>query len=177
MLDSLITSKTRIKLLLKFFANPDTTAYLRSLAEEFGESTNAIRVELNRLADAGLLSSREEGRTKVYQANLKHPLFGEIQSMVRKYMGIDQLSAVIFDKIVSLGSIDKAYVTGDYANGIDGNTVDVVIIGLLDKQAANQLVRRIEKIIKRKIRLQVLQTGEGFNYEQAHMLIWDKEQS
>ena len=37
MLESLITSKTRIKLLIKFFINSDTTAYLRNLAEEFGE--------------------------------------------------------------------------------------------------------------------------------------------
>jgi len=41
MLDSLITSKTRIKLLLKFFLNTSTHAYLRGLADEFGESTNA----------------------------------------------------------------------------------------------------------------------------------------
>ncbi|MDY0178946.1 MAG: ArsR family transcriptional regulator, partial [Synergistaceae bacterium] len=63
MLDSFVTSKTRIKLLLKFFINPDTTAYLRGLADEFGESTNAVRVELNRLSRAGILDSRAEGRT------------------------------------------------------------------------------------------------------------------
>ena len=50
MLDTLITSKTRIKLLMKFFMNPRTRAYLRELASEFGESTNSIRVELNRLS-------------------------------------------------------------------------------------------------------------------------------
>ena len=55
MLDSLITSKTRVKL-LKFFMNPETRSYLRSLAEEFGESTNAVRVELNRLEKAGILN-------------------------------------------------------------------------------------------------------------------------
>ena len=49
MLDSLITSKTRIKLLLKFFLNTSTHAYLRGLADEFGESTNALRLELNHL--------------------------------------------------------------------------------------------------------------------------------
>ena len=57
MLDSLITSKTRIKLLLKFFLNSSMKAYLRGLAEEFGESTNAIRLELNHLEEAGLLKS------------------------------------------------------------------------------------------------------------------------
>jgi NTP pyrophosphatase (non-canonical NTP hydrolase) len=46
-LDALITSKTRVKMLLKFFTNGTSSAYLRGLAEEFGESTNAIRHELN----------------------------------------------------------------------------------------------------------------------------------
>jgi hypothetical protein len=49
MLQALITSRTRIKLLLKFFLNSSNTSYLRDLAAEFGESTNAIRLELNHL--------------------------------------------------------------------------------------------------------------------------------
>jgi len=53
-LDSLITSQTRVKLLLRFFLNPESRSYLRELAEEFGESTNSVRVELNRLTEAGL---------------------------------------------------------------------------------------------------------------------------
>ena len=53
MLESLITSKTRIKLLLKFFLNSSTKAYLRGLEAEFGESTKAIRLELNRFEQIG----------------------------------------------------------------------------------------------------------------------------
>ena len=47
MLESLITSKTRVKLLLKFFINPLTKVYMRELAKEFHVSTNSIRLELN----------------------------------------------------------------------------------------------------------------------------------
>ena len=53
MLEVLISSKTRIKLLLKFFLNPGSKAYLRGLAEEFNESTNSVRIELNRFEEAG----------------------------------------------------------------------------------------------------------------------------
>ena len=96
MLDTLITSKTRIKLLMKFFLNPGTKAYLRGLATEFGESTNSIRIELNRLTKANLLSSENSGRIIEYHANVNHALFNEIHSLVEKYMGIDQ----IIDKLV-----------------------------------------------------------------------------
>ena len=68
MLDTIITSKTRIKLLMKFFLNPGTKAYLRELAAEFGESTNSVRIELNRLTDAKLLKSTNFGRKIIYSA-------------------------------------------------------------------------------------------------------------
>ena len=58
MLDTLITSKTRIKLLMKFFLNPGIKAYLRGLATEFDESTNSIRLELNRFSEANLLTTK-----------------------------------------------------------------------------------------------------------------------
>ena len=75
MLNTLITSKTRINLLLKFFLNPGTKAYLRELAAEFGESTNAIRVELKRLSNAKLLQStnmREDGAS-IFGYHVKDP--------------------------------------------------------------------------------------------------------
>ena len=59
MLNTLITSKTRINLLLKFFLNPGTKAYLRELSAEFGESTNSVRVELRRLSEAKLITSEK----------------------------------------------------------------------------------------------------------------------
>ena len=88
MLETLITSKTRLKLLLKFFMNPGTKAYLRELASEFGESTNGIRPELNSLTKAKLLKFSNIGRTVVYRANKDHTLFTDIQSFVQKYVGI-----------------------------------------------------------------------------------------
>ncbi|HQH99504.1 MAG TPA: ArsR family transcriptional regulator [Spirochaetota bacterium] len=157
MLDSLITSKTRVKLLLKFFINTDTQAYLRGLADEFGDSTNAIRVELNRLAKAGLLVSFPNGRTKLYQANKKHPLYPDLQSLVRKFTGIDQLIDMVLSK---LGTVELAFVTGDYAKGIDSGIIDVVIVGHIDRHYLQNLEKTAERLIKRKIRSLVLNKEE-----------------
>ena len=101
MLDALITSKTRIKLILKFFLNPRSTAYLRGLADEFGESSNAIRLELNRFEEAGLLESEARGNKKVFKANTGHPLYKDIHSIVRKTIGIDR---IVDDVVVGLSS-------------------------------------------------------------------------
>ena len=157
MLDTLITSKTRIKLLMKFFMNPDTRAYLRELASEFGESTNSIRVELNRLSKAKLLSSKNAGRTIEYRANTKHTLFNEIHSLVEKYMGIDQ----VIDKLVKrLGKVEAAYLIGDYARGIDSGLVDIVLVGDIDKIALDRIAEKRGKDMSRKIRPLVLNKKE-----------------
>ena len=179
MLESLITSKTRIRLLLKFFLNPETQAYLRELASEFGESTNGIRLELNSLTKAKLLKSNNIGRTVVYRANKGHTLFTDIQSVVQKYVGIDHL---VDDLISELGQIDAAYIIGDYAHGSDSGLIDLVIVGQVKVDVLQRLVDKTGKIISRKIRPLVLDQEElQCLWEQLdirHALhIWgDKEQ-
>ena len=138
MLNTLITSKTRINLLLKFFLNPGTKAYLRELSAEFGESTNSVRIELNRLTDAKLLKSTNFGRKIIYSANSKHNLFRDIQNVVRKFVGLDQL---VEDLIKRLGSVEKAFVIGDYAKGIDSGLIDIVLIGKVDTETLEKFVR------------------------------------
>lgn len=157
MLDSLITSKTRIKLLLKFFSNPGTKGYLRSLAEEFDESTNAVRVELNRLSESGLLKMSPEKNTVVYQANRSHPLFPEISGIVSKYLGIDRLLEEIIHK---LGDVQKAWLVGDYARGRDSGVIDLVLVGEIDSSYLSLLTHKAEGIVKRKIRTLVISENE-----------------
>lgn len=91
MLDTLIQSKTRLKILLRFFLNPDSSAYLRGLAQEFDESSNAVRVELNRFEVAGLIQSHKAGNKKIDQGNTNYPMFNELQKIAFKHFGIDQI--------------------------------------------------------------------------------------
>ena len=157
MLDSLITSKTRIKLLLKFFLNPGTRAYLRGLATEFGESTNSIRVELNRLTDAKLLKSYHSGRTVEYQANKEHSLYNDIQNVVKKFVGMDTLAEEL---VAKLGNIQSAYVIGDYAQGKDTGLIDLALVGQIDNEKLKEMVEKTEGLIHRKIRTLVLAPKE-----------------
>jgi hypothetical protein len=171
MIEALITSKTRIRLLVKFFLNPATTAYLRELAEEFGESTNGIRVELNRMAKAGILETQANGKTVLYRAQKSHPLFAEISGLVAKYIGMDK---IVEDVIGKLGKLDAAYLTGDYAKGKDSGIVDLVLVGDVDKSYLLNLIEKAEAMIDRKIRFLVLNTGEdtGLLPKAGALLIW-----
>ena len=158
MLESLITSETRIKLLMKFFLNPNTTGYLRQLASEFGESTNGIRLELNKLAGAQILSAHNEGRNKIFKANMKHPLFNDIRNIVLKSTGIDK---VISDILKRLGKLELAFIRGDYALGRDSGLIDLVIVGEnINRQEIERVRKKTEKLIRRKIGILLLNSTE-----------------
>jgi hypothetical protein len=177
LLESLITSKTRISLLLKFFLNPDISAYLRELSKEFGESSNAVRIELNRLTEAMVLQSSSEGRTIQYRANLNHPLFQEISSVVRKMVGLDQ----VIDKVLlDLGGLERAFLSGDYASGRDSGLIDLVLVGEIDRARLEHLILRTESIINRKIRTLILSVAECDELDSVFsaspiLLLWDSE--
>lgn len=176
MLDALVTSKTRLKLLLRLFLNSSNSAYLKELAKEFGESSNAVRLELNRFEKANLLKSEKIGNRKIFRANIKHPLFEDIHSIISKTIGIDQ----IVDEIVTkLGKVNQAYITGDFATGKDGKTIDILLVGTdINKEFLHQLVDKTESMINRRIRYLIISNEEiagylGNGYDA--MLIWDKE--
>ena len=67
MLSSLITSKTRLRMLIKFFISAANNGYLNGLANEFNESTNSIRKELNNLSGAGYLLKSKKNNRVIYK--------------------------------------------------------------------------------------------------------------
>lgn len=154
MLESLVTSKTRIKLLLKFFSH-NNSGYLRSLAKEFDESTNSVRVELNRLTEAGLLKAGENGKTKLYRANESHPFFQEIKNMVSKFLGLDELMEKI---VLRMGNVEKAYIVGDYAQGVDSGTIEMILVGRdLDLNYLGFLMDKTYEKVHRKVKVTVVE--------------------
>jgi len=156
-LASLITSKTRLKLLLKFFTHPDAQGHLRGLAEEFGDSTNSVRIELNKLEEAGLLTSASEGQKVVYHVNKNNPFYSDLVSMVSKHLGFDQLIESVLEKV---GDLEAAYVVGDYASGVDSGTIELVLVGNVYTDVIDDVIKRIERRISRKIKYTL--TKEGF---------------
>ena len=153
MLDILITSKTRVNLLLKFFSNKNATSHLRGLAKEMDESTNAVRLELNKLSEAGILVSKEQGNTIKYRANEKHPLFPELSSLVRKYLGLDKVAENLVKR---LGDVRLALVTGDYAQGKDTGSIDLMVVGNIDMVLLDYLVNKTQDMINRNIHVSVI---------------------
>lgn len=177
MIETLISSKTRIKLLLKFFLNSSTKAYLRGLEGEFGDSTNAIRLELNKLEKAGMLKAELDGNKKVFTANTRHPLFKEIHNIIRKHIGLDQVIETVVER---LGDVEKVFLVGEFSRGLDSDIIDLVFVGDIDQAYLINLIGKTEKLINRKIRYLIYSTEELDkikldSFKPEPLLIWSKD--
>lgn len=149
MLDLLITSKTRIKILVKFFVTSANSGHLRGLATEFNESTNAIRKELNHLCDAGYLEKKEVRNKIAYTANAKHPMFELLQQVVHKYLGLDTIVEQILER---MGNVKQIELIGDYAKGVDSGTIEINITGNnINTEYTRSIIPKIEEIVRRKV--------------------------
>jgi len=172
----LITSKTRIRILMRLFLNPNQHAYLREMAGEFSVSPSQVRDELQHLNDAGLLEREKSGRQINYRANQKHPLYPELHSMVQKALGMDRILDSIIER---LGNLEQAWLLDDYAEGKDTGLIDLLLVGNIDQGNLTDLVAKTERYIGRKIRTLVLHPDEHLTCilsDRSRLLLWEQKQ-
>ena len=149
MLGELITSKTRLRLLIKFFVSQANRGYLNGLATEMGESTNAIRKELNHLHDAGYLQKEKTNNKIQYKANTKHPMFSVLQKVILKHLGLEDAVEIVLER---MGDVEQIILIGNYAKGIDSGKIEIIIVGQdLNTSYVQNLEEKLEKLIHRKV--------------------------
>ena len=162
---------------MRLFLNPRERSYIREMAGEFNLSPSIVKEELHQLERAGLLASERAGRQVLYQANPHHALFPELHSMVRKAMGMDRIVDSILARI---GDLEFALLLDDYAEGKDSGLIDLVLVGEIDRRNVDDLVRKTEKYIDRRIRVLIMGSRE-FRETQAmlkdrpNLVIWQKD--
>ena len=170
MLGKLITSKTRLRLLLKFFISEANRGYLNGLASEMGESTNAIRKELNHLQTAGYLKKIKLDNKIEYKANIKHPLYEVLRKVVMKHLGLEDLVETVLGR---MGHVKQIILVGDYAKGIDSGKIEVFLIGKdLNMEYIAQLESKIEDLIKRRVSFYL---ANKFLGNQANIVLFNQK--
>lgn len=168
MLGKLITSKTRLRLLIKFFVSQANRGYLNGLASEMGESTNGIRKELNHLYDAGYIEKVKINNKVEYKANTNHPLFEVLKKIVHKHLGLEDLVETVLER---MGNVDQIILIGDYARGNDSGLVEVFLVGKeLNMEYISNLENKIENLINRKVSFYIT---SKFLSEQDHIVLFN----
>tara|TARA_Y100001936_G_C15969251_1_gene610140 strand:- start:606 stop:1118 length:513 start_codon:yes stop_codon:yes gene_type:complete len=170
MLNKLITSKTRLRLLIKFFISQTNSGYLNGLANEMGESTNSIRKELNHLYEAGYIEKIKNVNKIEYKVNSNHPLYETLKKVVYKHLGLEDLVETVIDR---MGNVEQIILIEDYAKGQDSGNIEVVLIGKnLNFNYINQLEDKIENLISRKVTFYL---ASKFSSEKNHIVLYNKE--
>ena len=88
MLETLLGSKLRAKVLGWLFSHPDERYYVRQLTSLVEEDSTNVSRELARLEKIGILVSTTRGNQKYYQANRESPVFDELHGLMIKTAGI-----------------------------------------------------------------------------------------
>jgi len=169
MLETIITSKTRLKLLLRFFVSATSSAHLRGIAGELEDSTNSIRKELNKLSNAGYLVKQREDNKIVYKANTSHSLFRPIQSLLHSFLGIENY----IDKLLeNAGDISLVALVGDYARGLEGERIEVLVIGEdLNILYITSLAQKVQERIEKKIEVHF----KDFKTFKPRLILFEKD--
>ena len=145
-------------------------AHLNGLANEFGESTNSIRKELNNLYGAGYLLKSKSNNKIEYNVNPNHPLYETMRKVVMKHLGLDDIVETVLEK---MGNIEKIILIGDYAKGIDSGNIEVILTGRdLDMEYISNIENKIEMLINRKVTFYL---SSKFLSEQQNIILYTNE--
>jgi len=162
MLRDLIISKVRIKLLEIFLYQLSEIFYVRQLVRMTGEEINAVRRELIRLEGAGMLKKEPRGNRLYYWFNKRHPLFGDLLSLIHKTAG---LGGQIVKNKNKIGRVNFALMSGRFARRLPTREgeVDLLVVGEIEMPKLVAIIKEEEKGLKKEVNYSVM-TRQEFEF-------------
>lgn len=164
-LTDLIVSKVRVKILELFFTRPEEMFYVRELTRVISEEINAVRRELDRLLESGLIKSEQRGNRLYYSLNHRYLLFQELLQAVTKSSGLGKKIRRLRRK---LGTIDYVMFSGRYIRGMKPthDEVDILIVGEVVLPELELLMKEDQARLDREINYAVFSLEE-FEFRKA----------
>ncbi len=150
MLEILGKSMIRKKIILTFVYNRGKEFYLSEIAKMVKTSAGTAQRELNRLLAQDLITFKKRGNLSVYRLNESYSLLEEIESIVRKTIGIE---AELRTELGKLSGVRFAFLFGSYAKGgfRSDSDIDLFVIGTVTQDDIFRVVKRIEDSVGREI--------------------------
>lgn len=150
-LSDFIVSKVRVKLFKSFFENPKEMYHVRELVRRTSEEINAVRRELARMEEAGIVKKEQRGNRLYYWIRSDYPFFQEISQMVCKTTG---LGLAIIKNRGKIGKINLVVFSGEFARQLERRSkdqVDVLVVGDVVLPELANIVRQEEAKRKQEI--------------------------
>ncbi len=162
MLDDLITSKSRVKLLNVFLATPTEMYHVRELVRRTGDEINAVRRELSYLEKKGILTREARANRVYYYLSKGYEFYYDLLRIGSKTVGLGD--GIIKNK-VKLGRIKYAMFSGRFARRLPKGPedVDLLVVGVVVLPELALLVREEERRLDTEINYTVM-TDEEFDF-------------
>jgi predicted nucleotidyltransferase len=159
MLEALIPSRTRVKLLTLFLLNPENEYYLREIVRKTDENYNSVRRELANLESFGLITGQRKGNQQYYMVNRDFFLYDDLQKLVLKTEGVVK---IIKEDLGSFSAIECMFIFGSFGQGTAGykSDIDLFIVGEVDENTLIPLIHKSELVINREINYVLMHSDE-----------------
>lgn len=152
-------SRVRVKLMELFFSNPEELYYVREITRQVKEEINAVRRELDKMLQYGLLKSEERGNRLYYFLNKKYVYYSELQRMIAKSTGLGKKIRKLKRK---MGQVDFVMFSGRLVEGQKPlrDEVEVLVVGDIVLPELQALMKEEEVKLGRELNYAVLNTQE-----------------
>ena len=166
MIEQLFGSKTRVKLLQLFLANPGRSFYVREMTRKIDEQINSVRRELSNLLGIGIIKSDSVNNKLYYEVNQGYKHFKALQSIFSVELPQQDISPAsqgdLLKRLQTVGSFDVVITAGSLV-GSESSDVDLILVGSSNKQKLEKLIKTIELEEGSAVRCTVLPPSE-FKY-------------
>ncbi len=172
MLRTIITSKTRRKILELFFHSPSSQHYLRSIVRLIDEEVNAVKRELDILSEGKVLL-KEKRQNKVYYVLNKSYLYYE--DFLRLFTKTSDLATGLYEKATKIGKVKYAVVSTKFSKKIPINEDEIylLLVGIIVLPEVVAVMSEAEKSFGREINYTVMTEDEfSFRKKNNDPFIW-----
>jgi predicted nucleotidyltransferase len=124
---------------------------LSGLAQQLNTTPSTLQRELQSLVSSGILRQRRDGRRTYFQAETASPIFGELQGIIVKTLGIEE---ALKEALAKFGDrVACAFLYGSVARQQEHTLSDValMVIGQAGLFELSPSLRRLEKKFGREI--------------------------
>ncbi len=159
MLEAIISSKTRVKLLTLFLLGPEREYYVREITRLTEENMNAVRRELANLQSFGLITGERKGNQQYYTVNQDFFLYEDLQKLVLKTEGV---ARAIREHLADLSGIRCMFIYGSFTKGGAGgkSDIDLFIVGDIGENELIPPVHESERALNREINYTLMRPAE-----------------
>ena len=161
MLEDIIISRVRVKILSLFLTHPGKIFHVRDIVRKVSEEINAVRRELAHMENAGMVTKEPRANRLFYMFRKDYPLYYELLGLIGKTTG---LGLDFLKNRAKLGKVKFVMISGRYLRGLPNKSstdVDLLVVGTVVLPELAQLVRAEEVRRGREINYTVM-TEEEF---------------